>query len=190
MDQPAFLGELAGLARLVNETARAALTSAGLCATWSAVQVNVDSIAERHVDDGCVGLSLVLLVGPFCRGAFKTKDLILRDPGWLLAFGSDAHSSEEFSGRRYALVMHTVTPTTLDQQAAARLLAVGFPLPGAAAVPRAPPHLRLLYLFAGPERKASIGNMCAEVFSSMRRTGGCLHGGGAGHRAARRHRPS
>lgn len=85
-----YVGPWAEVARAANRAAQAALDRAGLRATWTSIQVNVNSVAARHVDVDVEGLSLVLLGGTFCRGAFRTDERVLRDAGWLLAFDGTA----------------------------------------------------------------------------------------------------
>ena len=163
-----FVGSWAPLARLANEVALRALTAAGRTATWTSIQFNANTVADEHVDVEVSGLSLILLAGAFCRGAFRCGDLLLRDAGWLLGFrGTAPHSSDEFSGTRFSIVFHSARPGGYPEQARPSLLELGFPLPPAAgpAPSPAPPGFKvtLLYLFAGPLRRDGLADCLRQL---------------------------
>ena len=106
---PTVSPEAHDLCKSLNDVVRDILKACALRATWSSLQINVDTIAEPHRDTGCQGTSLILLAGDFSRGAFHCGQLLLDAAGQILAFdGRVPHSSDEFGGRRISLVFHTL----------------------------------------------------------------------------------
>ena len=152
------------LCSCLNRVVEDVLRVCALKATWTSLQVNVNTTAEMHKDIGCRGTSLILLTGEFCRGAFHCGPLLLDAAGQILAFdGRVPHCSDEFGGKRISLVFHTLE--TYEQTGAdllAQLQGMGFPLPSQAPLLKRVPErlLRFLYLFAGPERRSSIAHFC------------------------------
>ena len=146
----------------INQVTEEALTACALQATWTSLQVNVDTTAELHKDVDCSGTSLILLAGDFCRGAFRCGNLVLDATGQLLALDRrQPHSSDEFSGHRISLVFHTLgAQEDVGEDVLEKLRALNFPISRRGSPGRALPSLplRFLYLFAGPERRSSIGH--------------------------------
>ena len=164
-----------GLCHGLNQAIRKALAACALCASWSSIQINVDTVAELHRDIDCTGTSLILLAGSFSRGAFRCGDLLLNSTGQLLAFqGSKAHSSDEFGGNRISVVFHSIdVGTDMPTELHLQLASLGFPLPepvveasgsssscSSSGIRPSSIHrtFYFLYLFAGPERRSSVAS--------------------------------
>ena len=64
----------------LNQVMFKVLLRAGLIATWTSLQINLDSVAKLLSDLGCVGLSIILLAGSFTEGAFRTQKWKLDTP--------------------------------------------------------------------------------------------------------------
>lgn len=126
-----YFGPWEALAVYINQLVTEALRAAARKASWTSIQVNVDTIAAAHRDNGTTGVSLILLAGSFSGGAFLCDNLMLRDTGYVLAFdGNIPHQSAEFSGRRFSVVLHTVRQQgPLATQVSEHLKRLQFPVP-------------------------------------------------------------
>ena len=76
------------------------LLRAGLIATWTSLQINLDSVVKPHSDLGCVGLSIIQLAGSFTEGAFRTQKWKLDTPAEIVVFDGRKSTSRMNSRRR------------------------------------------------------------------------------------------
>ena len=133
-----------------------AITDEEAALTWTSLQINCDTVAAPHVDNGTLGRSAIALLGDFTGGAFNIageEALTTKNEVRLFEGGRQSHSSEAFIGRRYSLVWHTrAKPGDLPPDAKAYLESLHFRL-----APRTcTMHLKVLYCFSGPHRRASL----------------------------------
>ena len=142
----------------LNQVMLKVLLRARLIATWTSLQLNLDSVAKPHSDLGCVGASLILLAGSFTDGAFRTQKWKLDTPAEMLVFdGSREHQSDEVKGKRYSVIFHQVAVTSLTDGLIRSLISLRFPV--VAAQSKNECALRFLYLFGGTRHKSSVKDL-------------------------------
>ena len=135
-------------------------------ATWTSIQVNQAS-SNWHCDEGNIGASAIMAFGDYTGGDFEYKDrkVDIRD-SILIIDGAKPHRSGAYEGGRTSLVLFThASWPRMKPLDAAYLSMLGVPwrsplsgsvLPDVLVDARAGLSFKVLYLFAGAARKASI----------------------------------
>ena len=167
---------------LINSVFSWASARLGASIGWTSIQLNVDTVADWHVDVGNIGLSMMIVLGDFSGGEFEIGDSgPLQLNGKAVLFGGqEHHRSLPARGQRWSLVAFTSyvsksCPANLKR----KMLALGFP-GGSPEVPR-PIRVRLfLDLCAGASAPLSFavaasGKACAWPMDASPRVGGHWH---------------
>ena len=127
------------------------------------MRLGLSAEKENHVySSGFVSLILALnqvmlkvLAGSFTEGAFTARKWKLDTPAEILVFDvSREHQLDEFKGKRYSVMFHQVTLTSLTHGLKRTLNSLRFLV--VAAQSKNECSLRFLYLFVGTWRKPSI----------------------------------
>ena len=135
--------KLKHLIQTVNQSIRSALGS--LTLYWGSLQINKNTISQKHIDQNNCGKSLIALFGTFTAGNFHMFDrsmtLTSQHCGqWLCFDGLKPHYSTPFTGERYSIVafLHNSTDA-LSPSDKQELLRLGFQLPTTPTQHQTPP---------------------------------------------------
>ena len=98
-----------GFISAVNGVLTAAIMAAHGWFTWTSLQVNFNTVADWHVDQGNIGHSAMLVAGDFTDGEFVLEGSPpMALAGRLLIFsGARWHRSLPFAGTRLSIVAFT-----------------------------------------------------------------------------------
>ena len=144
------------LIRSANRALASALGQEEASFTWTSLQLNRSTTAAPHLDTGTIGTSAIVLLGEFEGGALSVEgmpDLGTKGEVRLFDGGRQRHSSASFTGKRHSLAWHTrASFEDLPPAVAAYLESLDFRL-----TPRLfTMHVKVLYCFSGPHRRASL----------------------------------
>ena len=98
---------------------------------FSSIQINANTVSEKHTDENYVNDSVLIVVGNFVGGEFVLDGMEFDLRAKALRFdGSRVHSSKTFSGERFSFVFftHKVWPQASESMVK-ELCSLGFPLP-------------------------------------------------------------
>ena len=139
----------------LNQMMLKVLLRAGLIATWTSLQIHLDSVAKTHSDLVCVGPEPHPTCGTFHRRCSPHAKVKLDTPAEISVFdGSREHQSDEFKGKRYSVIFHGGrVVTSLTDGLKRSLNNLRFPV--VAAQSNNEYSLRFLCLLAGTKRKSS-----------------------------------
>jgi hypothetical protein len=153
------------LAKAANRALAAALGPSRSDFTWTSLQVNRNTTAAPHRDVGTIGPSAIALFGDFAGGALLVDNrpaLTVKHEALVFDSGERLHSSEPFTGCRFSLVWHSrAKEDELPPAVRAYLESLDF------RVSRNifSATLKVLYLFSGEHRRASLASALCLVRS-------------------------
>ena len=96
----------AGLVRSLNALVDQVSKDRGLDFTWNSAQVNKNTVAAPHVDEGVTGRTAVFLLGTIAGGSLQLESgEAITGAGQLLVFDAgEKHFSGPLEGTRYSIV--------------------------------------------------------------------------------------